>query len=115
MLMQLYQYADIAYVGGGFARAGVHNVLEPAAHGKPVIIGPEFSAYGEAVELVSCGGAVVSRNGEELAVQIRRWKDDEASRKAAGAAARKMVENSAGATERILAAIEKNFMFGNTR
>ncbi|MCK7559753.1 3-deoxy-D-manno-octulosonic acid transferase [Chitinophaga sedimenti] len=58
MLSAMYRYGDIAYVGGGFGKDGIHNLLEPAAYSKPVIIGPVYEKYYEAVQLVSLGGAI---------------------------------------------------------
>jgi 3-deoxy-D-manno-octulosonic-acid transferase len=66
MLSRLYRYAHIAYVGGGFGSDGVHNVLEAAVYGKPVVIGPEYEKYAEAVDLVECGGAISIENALQL-------------------------------------------------
>ena len=53
----LYHYSTITYIGGGFSKDGIHNVLEPAAFGKPVIFGPNYSKYREAKDLVGKGAA----------------------------------------------------------
>lgn len=58
ILTKIYSYADIAYVGGGFGNPGVHNVLEPATFGVPIIIGPNYSHFAEAVALVNLGGCI---------------------------------------------------------
>ncbi len=58
ILTKIYSYADIAYVGGGFGNPGVHNVLEPAAFGIPVVIGPNYSHFAEATALVRLGGCI---------------------------------------------------------
>jgi 3-deoxy-D-manno-octulosonic-acid transferase len=55
LLTKIYSYADIAYVGGAFTK-GLHNTLEPAVFGVPVIIGPDFSGFKEAEELVALKG-----------------------------------------------------------
>ena len=55
MLSSAYKYGDIAFVGGGFDKGGIHNVLEPAAFGTPVIIGPVYQKFVEAVQLVTLG------------------------------------------------------------
>lgn len=57
MLSRLYKYATITYVGGGFGDSGVHNVLEAAVYGKPVVFGPVYEKFIEAEELLDCGGA----------------------------------------------------------
>lgn len=61
ILTKIYSYADIAYVGGGFA-TGLHNTLEPAVFGIPVIIGPQFEEFAEAEELVALGGVISVHN-----------------------------------------------------
>jgi 3-deoxy-D-manno-octulosonic-acid transferase len=62
MLSRLYHYAYITYVGGGLTKKGLHNTLEAAVFGKPVIIGPHYEKYIEAVELIKNGGAFVIEN-----------------------------------------------------
>ena len=57
MLSRLYKYAYITYVGGGFGK-GIHNTLEAAVYGKPVLFGPAYQKFNEAIELVANGGAV---------------------------------------------------------
>lgn len=66
MLSRLYKYATITYVGGGFGDDGVHNVIEAAVYGKPVIFGPVYEKFVEAVDLVDCGGAFSIENALEL-------------------------------------------------
>lgn len=65
MLSGLYQYASVAYIGGGFGK-GIHNTLEAATFGMPVVFGPNYKKFAEAVELVSCGGAFPVKNKAEL-------------------------------------------------
>jgi 3-deoxy-D-manno-octulosonic-acid transferase len=64
-LSHLYQYATIAYIGGGFG-AGIHNILEAAAFGKPVIFGPKYEKFREAVDLIKAGGAFTINDSEQL-------------------------------------------------
>ncbi|MDB5191178.1 MAG: Three-deoxy-D-manno-octulosonic-acid transferase protein [Segetibacter sp.] len=66
MLSRLYKYATVTYVGGAFGADGVHNVLEPAVFGKPVVVGPEYEKYIEAVQLVEAGGGISIGNALEL-------------------------------------------------
>ena len=66
MLSKLYQYATITYVGGGFGGDGVHNVLEAAVYGKPVIFGPIYDKFIEATELENAEGAYVVEDALEL-------------------------------------------------
>jgi 3-deoxy-D-manno-octulosonic-acid transferase len=56
-LAYLYKYADVVWIGGGFTRSGIHNVIEPAVFGKPVFFGPVYDRYREAVEMIAAGAA----------------------------------------------------------
>ena len=66
ILTKIYSYADIAYVGGGFGNPGVHNILEPATFGVPIIIGANYSHFAEATALVNMGGCLSISNQNEL-------------------------------------------------
>ncbi|MFW5706938.1 MAG: 3-deoxy-D-manno-octulosonic acid transferase [Bacteroidota bacterium] len=65
MLSSLYQYASLAYIGGGFGK-GIHNVLEAATFGMPVIFGPNYKQFTEAIELTATGGGFPVTNKAEL-------------------------------------------------
>ncbi|MCK4570254.1 MAG: 3-deoxy-D-manno-octulosonic acid transferase, partial [Bacteroidales bacterium] len=65
VLSSIYRYADIAYIGGAFG-TGLHNIQEPAVNGMPVIFGPNYHKFKEAVDLVDIGGAFTINSGEEL-------------------------------------------------
>ncbi|GAA4036054.1 glycosyltransferase N-terminal domain-containing protein [Flavobacterium cheonhonense] len=66
ILTKIYSYADIAYVGGGFGHPGVHNILEPATFGVPIVIGPNYSHFAEATALVNIEGCVTITNQYQL-------------------------------------------------
>lgn len=66
ILTKIYSYADVAYVGGGFGTAGLHNILEPAAFGVPIIIGPNHTKFPEAVALVNMGGCIAVADKEQM-------------------------------------------------
>ncbi len=66
LLTKIYSYADIAYVGGGFGNPGIHNILEPATFGIPIVVGPNFSHFAEAVALVHQQGCISISNQTEL-------------------------------------------------
>jgi len=66
LLTKIYSYADIAYVGGGFGHPGVHNLLEPATFGIPIVLGPNYSHFAEATALVQLEGCLSIKNQEEL-------------------------------------------------
>lgn len=107
VLGDLYALADAAYVGGGFGRAGLHSVLEPAAFGSPVLFGPFHENAREAAELVRVAGAAVVRTPAELREQLHAWLADPAARRAAGNAARAYVRSGLGAAERGAAVVER--------
>lgn len=66
ILTKIYSYADIAYVGGGFGNPGVHNILEPATFGVPIVIGPNFCHFAEATALVNMEGCISITNKNEF-------------------------------------------------
>jgi 3-deoxy-D-manno-octulosonic-acid transferase len=72
ILTKIYSYADIAFVGGGFGKTGVHNLLEPATFGVPIVIGPNYSNFAEATALVNMGGCISVSDKAEL---IDAFKD----------------------------------------
>jgi 3-deoxy-D-manno-octulosonic-acid transferase len=100
VLGELYALADIAYVGGGFGRKGLHSVLEPAALGTPVLIGPRHANAREAGELVERGGAAVIEDWASSEAKLGRWLEDETARQNAGAAALAYVQANLGAGRR---------------
>jgi len=100
MLSSLYQYGKIAYIGGGFG-VGIHNTLEAAAFGVPVIFGPNYQKFLEAKALIANGGGFTISNGTELQQTMQKLQN-ESERQAAGRAAGQYVQKSKGATEIIL-------------
>jgi 3-deoxy-D-manno-octulosonic-acid transferase len=106
ILMALYQYANIAYVGGSF-RQGVHNVLEPAVYGIPVIYGPRHTNSQEAQELLRLGGGFLINDQLECYKTLRTLLEDAKARTTAGNAASKLVKENIGATERFIDHVAK--------
>ena len=104
ILLPLYAAADVAFVGGGF-KSNVHNTLEPAAYGIPVIYGPKISNSQEARELADAGGGIVVRNQKECYRSLRRLIDDERYRDDCGRRAGEFVHARAGSTASILSAL----------
>jgi 3-deoxy-D-manno-octulosonic-acid transferase len=102
LLSRLYRHADIAYVGGGFG-SGIHSILEAAAHGRPVIFGPNHRKFPEARGLIEAGGGFAVRDSAELANTLFLLMRDRDALAKAGAAARRFAEEHAGATQRVLA------------
>lgn len=101
MLSRLYSIAYINYVGGGFTSDGIHNILEAAVWGKPVIIGENYEKYFEASDLVECGAAESISDTNELKEVIEDWLADENYYSESAAAAKKYVYENAGATKKI--------------
>jgi len=100
VLGDLYALASVAYVGGGFHAAGLHSVLEPAAFGVPVLFGPRFANSRDAGLLIGAGGGASGANEVVLEARLREWLTSDDARRAAGAAARQLVERGLGAAER---------------
>jgi 3-deoxy-D-manno-octulosonic-acid transferase len=101
MLSALYRYGQVAYIGGGFGR-GIHNTLEPIAHGLPVVFGRNYKGFEEAVKLVFLGGAFSVRDDDE-AEKILLKLTNSAIRQQAALAAKQYVLDNQGATSIILA------------
>lgn len=108
MLSSLYRYGQIAYVGGGFG-VGIHNILEPAVHGLPVIFGPIYSKSREAIDLIKEGGAFGINGHEEFNQTIHALMNDPIKYTAASTAARQYVSENTGATEIIMSGINELF------
>lgn len=108
MLSRLYRYGTICYVGGGFGDDGVHNILEAAVYGKPVIFGPEFEKFFEAGELISFGGAFSVESALELEQLLQKLLLKDERYVAACEAAEHYVLSKKGPTEAIV-----NFIYEN--
>ncbi len=106
VLYKLYQKGTMAYVGGSF-RQGVHNVMEPAGMGLPVIVGPVHQNSAEALEMIRMGGAASADDTAGIEAVIAKWAADPAARKEAGARALEAVKKNAGATARTVALVEE--------
>ena len=107
VLADLYALGDTAFVGGGFHRAGLHSVLEPAVFGVPIAFGPHWQMSRDAALLLDQGGAIgVPSDGRHpLHSQWLVWHHDPTARKKAGKAAKQMVEDGRGASERTTALV----------
>lgn len=101
ILTKIYSYSDLAYVGGGFGTAGLHNILEPATFGTPVIIGPHYAKFSEAVAMVEIGGCLVVNNEKELDETLQRLIQNEDERLEIGHICETFVQMNQGATEAV--------------
>ncbi len=102
ILSKIYSYANVSYVGGGFGNDGVHNVLEPAAFGIPLITGPEFAKFEEAVALAKIGASEIVNNKEELNVYLKLLYHDKSKRIERGKMAKDYIINNIGATKLVV-------------
>jgi 3-deoxy-D-manno-octulosonic-acid transferase len=102
ILTKIYSYADIAYVGGGFGNPGVHNILEPATFGIPIIVGPNFSHFAEATALVHQEGCLSIKNQIELNETFDNLIQNEDIRHEKGHICQTFVQMNKGATNSII-------------
>lgn len=105
ILSFLYRYGDIAYIGGGFG-AGIHNTLEPAVYGLPLMFGPKFKKFQEAVDFYELGVAHVVHNPEELVAGIDYFSDL-AIRQSVKRKLEDYFNDHSGASDKIIKKIEK--------
>lgn len=113
LLGRAYHYATICYLGGGFTATGIHNILEPAVYGKPVIMGPEYFDYAEAIELVRVKGAFPFETTLELEQCFERLLHDKDAYDKASLACANFTQTSKGATQKVLDYIYKNRLVTN--
>ncbi len=106
LLTKIYSYADVAYVGGGFA-TGLHNTLEPAAFGIPVVIGPKYKGFKEAEDLVKLGGIVSITSAKEFSSVANSFLSDKHKRAHIGHINSNYVANMSGASIQIASHIRK--------
>jgi 3-deoxy-D-manno-octulosonic-acid transferase len=102
--MTLYSYADVAFIGGGF-KYNVHNVLEAAVYGVPVLFGPKIENSQEAKELLNRGGAVLVKDKKDIYKQLRTLFKDDNLRRTKADISFKYVKENLEATEKIISEI----------
>jgi 3-deoxy-D-manno-octulosonic-acid transferase len=109
-LAPLYALADGAFVGGSLVEAGGHNILEPAAFGKVPVFGPSMENFAEiAARFVQAGAAIQVESPEDAGVEWIHLLKDPEKMKRMGAAAKRLVESSRGALDRVMAEVAKQF------
>jgi 3-deoxy-D-manno-octulosonic-acid transferase len=101
LLTKIYAAADLAYVGGGL-KTGLHNILEPATFGIPVVIGNKYEKFKEAVDLVKIGGCISIQNQEEFTANFISLKKDENFRKLTGVINKRYIKDHLGATKLVM-------------
>jgi len=101
ILAQIYRYAYIAYIGGGFG-SGLHNIQEPVTFGVPVFFGPHYQKFKEAVDLVNLGGVISINTTTDLVVQVDEILQNPDLHQRLSAICRQYVDDNRGATNKIL-------------
>ena len=106
-LLDFYAAADVSFVGGSLVPRGGHNLLEPAALGVPILVGPDNSNSEEIARLlIARGAAEVVHDAGELGTRVTALLGDSAARERMGAAGRASVDSNRGALEKLLSLIE---------
>ena len=105
LLSSMYNYGDVAYIGGGFG-VGIHNTLEAAVWNMPVIFGPNNKKFQEAQGLLKSGGGFEINTYEDFSSLMNSLMNDEAFLKQAGDKAGAFVAHLAGATDKVLASVK---------
>lgn len=111
MLTKIYSYADIAYVGGGFA-TGLHNTLEPAVFGIPILTGPKYSGFPEAENLVALGGIIPITNAHSFSEVMEKLRENQEYRLKVGSINDDYISQNQGATQEILGFLKPFISFG---
>jgi 3-deoxy-D-manno-octulosonic-acid transferase len=101
LLSSVYRYGDLAIIGGGFGK-GIHNILEAAVWGIPVLFGPNYQNFREAVDMLSTGGAVTFNDFKGFRSALDTLLSDVSERQAVGKAASGYVEKNTGASDLIV-------------
>lgn len=109
MLSAIYQYAEIAFVGGGFGKSGLHNTLEAAVFGMPVLFGPNnLKKFPESLDMIEAGAGFVIENEEQFTEKINQWNSNPDQLKSVAEKARHFITSQTGATEHIFRYLKAN-------
>ncbi len=107
LLSSLYRYGTVAYIGGGFGK-GIHNTLEAATFGLPIVFGPNYQKFQEAKDLIETGAAKSFGNDADFKMILDAFHDDSKLKTEAGKKSKEYVNKMRGATRKILNKIELN-------
>lgn len=110
MLSSLYSYGEIAYVGGGFDKGGIHNILEPAVFGLPVFLGPIYDKFIEAKAMVSHQYAFPVSNATDFNSLLQHMIEDNPHRKILQDTIRAYVSSNTGATANIMKVLASKWL-----
>lgn len=111
LLTKIYAYADIAYVGGAAGKTGLHNILEPAAFGLPIITGKNIKNFPEARELKKQQGLFSVKTTPECTQLLQQLVEDEKFKEKAGQCSRQFIQTHQGATKMIMRFIKNQYIF----
>ena len=106
ILSSIYKYGKLAYIGGGFG-VGIHNILEAATYGLPVVFGPNYRKFKEAHDLLDLGGATSIKNATEFYSLFNTLVNIPAELKKKGETCSVYVKKNLGATQKVVSVIEK--------
>ena len=112
MLSRLYKYAYITYIGGGFGK-GIHNTLEAAVYGKPVVFGPAYHKFNEAIDLINNEGAISINNTENCILIIQKLVTDNSAYAKSCESSKEYVYANKGATNKIMEYIQEKRLLTN--
>jgi 3-deoxy-D-manno-octulosonic-acid transferase len=108
MLSAIYQYAGIAFIGGGFGKSGLHNTLEAAVFGMPVLFGPNnLKKFPESLDLITAGAGFVIENEQQFAEKITGWNNNPQELSSVSVKARLFITSQTGATDHIFQYLKK--------
>ena len=107
LLSKIYFYADIAYIGGAMGNSGLHNILEAAVFGAPIIIGPNYDKFPEAVEFVNAQGVLVASDQSTFNSLGTQLIEDHDFRQKTGQINSALVKSNAGAVSHIASYLNK--------
>ena len=108
LLTKVYSYADIAYVGGAMGGTGLHNILEPATFGVPILTGQHIDKFPEAKQLQQLEGLHLVRDAEELENILSRLLKDTDFRNQTGMITSRFINDNVGATNCVMEYLEKH-------
>ena len=108
MLGSSFPYASLAYVGGGMGTSGLHNILEPAAEGVPIVIGKNYDTFPEAKDLIDLGGVISVATAEACSKQLSILQENDALREEKGSTNKNYVRAHQGATAKTLSLLNQH-------
>lgn len=107
LLTKIYSYADIAYVGGAMGSTGLHNILEPATFGVPIVIGKNYKKFPEAIKMRHLAGLFSVLDAQEFSEIMKKLVADKSFRSKTGMVTEHFINSNTGATQKIMTYITK--------